>query len=313
MLERKTFIFCKEWWECVRTMPDEMRLDAFDKICKYVFCGEAIPQDYTQPVNIALQFIVKDIDKFKSKYEDTCKARSEAGKKHKGNQYSKRNKVEQNGTHGTLVPKSEKTEEKITITNSDTDSYGTNETNGTNVPSVPKNGTNGTNGTDNENEYHNLSLKESSTSSSESACEKIETESNVENERKARIREWILDSEESTLILLRRLQLISERVPQETAAAILEPYINEFYENLMISGRDNPEIAGRLEVKSHFANWIVKYMRLKQNESNDGNTTRKSTSARAGTRNGNGCIISPEDFAKSFAAGFNAGAAKREQ
>lgn len=303
MLERKTFIFCKEWWECVRTMPDEMRLDAFDKICKYVFCGEAIPQDYTQPVNIALQFIVKDIDKFKSKYEDTCKARSEAGKKHKGNQYSKRNKVEQKGTNGTLVPKSEKTEEKITITNSDTDSYGTNETNGTNVPSVPKNGTNGTNGTDNENEYHNLSLKESSTTTSAESAREL----------KARIREWILDNEESTLILLRRLQLISDRVPKETAAAILEPYIDAFYGQLMISGRDNPEIAGRLEVKSHFASWIVKYMRLKQNENNDGNTTRKSTSARAGTRNGNGGIISPEDFAKSFAAGFNAGAAKREQ
>ena len=90
------------------------------------------PQFKFEPlVSMAFKFIKNKIDRDFDKWEQTKLARSEAGKKHKGNQYSKR--MEQNGTNGTSVPKMEQMEQ---------------------------NGTNGTNGTEYVNDYVNVNVND---------------------------------------------------------------------------------------------------------------------------------------------------------
>lgn len=118
---RDTFIFREQWWRNIKMFPDRRREEIFDALCKYVFEGIAPEFDPMDAVSTAIHFIITDINDDKSKYDEVCAKRSEAGKRHTGNQYTRAN--------------------------------GTNGTNGTSVPMLEQNGTNGTNGTDSDYEY----------------------------------------------------------------------------------------------------------------------------------------------------------------
>ena len=83
--------------------------------------------------------------------------------------------------------------------------------------------------------------------------------------------------------------------------------LNEFYDN-DFEVREDCEQSRRMEVLKHFQNWLPKYLNKLKNEQNNANnhpSPPKSPNPRSGG------IVSPEDFARSFALGWNSG--KREQ
>lgn len=136
-----------------------------------------------------------------------------------------------------------------------------------------------------------------------------EEEASGKEDGKVRVRKWILDNEEGTSVLLRRLQLITAPVTAEEAKRVLAPYIDEFYGQLLVSGRDDIDSIGRMEIKRHFASWIRKYIEIttnQQNQDNNGNTNRRGNSA-SGTREG----VPYDEFAKQFLIGFNSGKKER--
>ena len=118
-MERDTFIFRKKWYEAIKALDNDTKAQVFDTICEYALYHHTdIP---TAPmVQMAMAFITPELVDDFLYYEKVKAARSEAGKKHKGNQYTK---AEQNGTNGTSVPSVP--------------------TNGTNGTSAEQNGTNG--------------------------------------------------------------------------------------------------------------------------------------------------------------------------
>lgn len=80
--------------------------------------------------------------------------------------------------------------------------------------------------------------------------------------------------------------------------------LDEFYDN-DFKVRERCEQSERMEVLSHFQNWLPKYIRKIKQPNNNGNNHTSTKTAR------NSGIISPEDFARSFGLGWNIG--KREQ
>lgn len=125
--EKRTFVFHLDWADFLSGQPDDVRLSVYDAIIAYVSDGTE-PQPGT-PVYLVFLYIKQQIDKDAAKYADTCAKRGNAGRQHKGNQYTRR--LMQNGINGTSVPNSEQMEQMF------------------------QNGTSGTNGTDNDYEYDN--------------------------------------------------------------------------------------------------------------------------------------------------------------
>jgi hypothetical protein len=88
-------------------LPNEVRLEVYEAIIEYGTSGTH-PSGLKQMAMLAFNFAKTTLDKDREKYEDTRKKRSEAGKKHKGNQYKNGTSVpfdeqmEQNGTNGTV-------------------------------------------------------------------------------------------------------------------------------------------------------------------------------------------------------------------
>ena len=112
-MEKNSFILYGDIYDAIKDLDNEDFAELFRAVFKYVNYGVA---PTNKNIYIAFMFIKNLIDKNNEKWENTRQKRSEAGKKHKGNQYTK-----DNGT------------------------------NGTSVPIMEQNGTNGTNGTDNVN------------------------------------------------------------------------------------------------------------------------------------------------------------------
>lgn len=113
----ESFIFRETWWQNAKAMQPQQRAEIYDAICRYVFEGIEPEFDPMSAVSMAVRFICTDIETDKAKYAEICEKRAEAGRRHRGNQY--------------------------------TFASGTN---GTNVPIAVASGTNGTNGTDNDND-----------------------------------------------------------------------------------------------------------------------------------------------------------------
>ena len=127
--------------------------------------GIEIPQDRGTKMIMKTSFI-PDFERDAAKYEEIRKKRSEAGKNHRGNQYSngtsvpnseqvgtKWNKLEQNGTNGTSVPicsnngTSVPNSEQVFQSNTPavpSENWNKCSNNGTSVPKMEQNGTNGT-------------------------------------------------------------------------------------------------------------------------------------------------------------------------
>lgn len=87
--------------------PDTCREQIYDALCKYVFEGIEPEFDPMNAISTAVRFILNDIKSDKDHYANVCAKRSEAGKRHTGNQYTRGT----NGTNGTNVPTMEQMEQ----------------------------------------------------------------------------------------------------------------------------------------------------------------------------------------------------------
>lgn len=107
-------MFCKEWKDALSGYPDEVRLEFYEAIMEYGFSGKI--SNLKPMAKLAFNLAKAKLDKENERIEEVRKKRSEAGKKHKGNQYSNGTNVptlEQNGTNGTRVPiEKERTEKE---------------------------------------------------------------------------------------------------------------------------------------------------------------------------------------------------------
>ncbi len=98
---KNSFIIYNSFYEPLKSLNDEQLGKLFRAIFNYTINGE-ITQD--NDILIAFMFIKNQLDMDSEKYQDIKQKRSEAGKKHKGNQYTNKNKMEQmeqNGTNGS--------------------------------------------------------------------------------------------------------------------------------------------------------------------------------------------------------------------
>lgn len=104
---KDTLVFRKEWKDAMSGLPNEVRLEVYEAIIEYGTSG-TLPSGLKQMAMLAFNFAKTALDRDREKYEDMKKKRSEAGKKHKGNQYKNGTSVpfdeqmEQNGTNGTV-------------------------------------------------------------------------------------------------------------------------------------------------------------------------------------------------------------------
>ena len=124
---RESFVFHKDWFNALSTLGDDLRLEVYDAIMRKAFYNE--PPELSTTGMLAMSFIEPQIERDYDKWLDIKEKRSNAGKAHKGNQY-------------TMV---EQMEHK--------------QANGTNVPTLEQNGTNGTVSVDNISK-DNVILKE---------------------------------------------------------------------------------------------------------------------------------------------------------
>lgn len=101
MEDNKSFIFYQTWLEAVELMSEAEELEYYRAIISYGISGE-LPSALSMGVRMAMKFVSTSIDSNNEKREAIKEKRREAGKNHKGNQYTRRK--EQNGTNGTSVP-----------------------------------------------------------------------------------------------------------------------------------------------------------------------------------------------------------------
>ena len=126
--DRHSFLFYYDWYEAIRDLDDNTRLEVLDAVFERAFnMGNNKQQSLSMMSSMAMKFISLQIDRDAQKWQNVKQKRSNAGKKHAGNQYS----LEQKGTNGTNVPS---------------------------VPSMEQNGTNGTNGTSGTSEGVNVNV-----------------------------------------------------------------------------------------------------------------------------------------------------------
>ena len=100
--ERESFIFHKDWYFAIKKRSSELRVEIYDAIMEKVF--EGTQKELSDIASVVMDLISPQIDRDTEKWLDTREKRSLAGKKHKGNQYSKVEQTEQSGTNGTSVP-----------------------------------------------------------------------------------------------------------------------------------------------------------------------------------------------------------------
>lgn len=84
---RASFVYYKDWAELLLTFPDELRLKIDDAVKRYVLYGEE-PTD-REVIYSMFGLMRTQIDRDTEKYDEICKKRGEAGKCHKGNQYTR--------------------------------------------------------------------------------------------------------------------------------------------------------------------------------------------------------------------------------
>lgn len=96
-----SFVFHKEWESMISGLPNKTRLTVYDAIMLYGLSGVVSKLDSIG--DYVFSIIKNDIDNDNHRKESIRRKRSEAGKKHKGNQHTN-NAI---GTNGTSVPKME--------------------------------------------------------------------------------------------------------------------------------------------------------------------------------------------------------------
>lgn len=89
-----SFVFYRAWWDAICNLPSDAVCEVMNIVCRYVFDGEQPSFDPMSSVSMAVQFIIKDIDGDKERYEDICRKRKEIGKRGGapiGNQNARKN------------------------------------------------------------------------------------------------------------------------------------------------------------------------------------------------------------------------------
>ena len=75
------FLFRKSWWDIIKHMPTEQRSDVIDYITQYMFEGIEPQFEEMTAVTMAVQFIIRDINADKERYDSITEKRREAGRK----------------------------------------------------------------------------------------------------------------------------------------------------------------------------------------------------------------------------------------
>ena len=99
---KDSFVLYNSFYEPLKSLSNEQLGRLFKAIFNYTINGEVTQEN---DIIIAFMFIKDQLDRDSSKWQEIRKKRSEAGKRHKGNQYSKMEQMEQvfqNGTNGTV-------------------------------------------------------------------------------------------------------------------------------------------------------------------------------------------------------------------
>lgn len=261
------FTYKESWYRLTKDLSAKARLEVMDAIVSYAFSGEEPPMGML--ARGIFTSIKMELDAEKIKKEKISQKRAEAGKKHKGNQHTKLEQMEQmfqsacksnekeqvkemeqNGTNGTSVPKMLKIKEF-----------------GTNVPDAYNiNNNNLIYNINNNYEDKNIIIKE-------------EKEKKEENNNYAyacaRMLEWLGDNEEQMIIMCKRNGIIENAEPKEKMLELLRPYAEEFVE--MERVREDISRGMRREVKQHFENWFRCIM--KKRKENDGKNKRSDGDA----------------------------------
>lgn len=120
---RESFIFHKDWYNAISQLDKDLRLELYDAIMRKALYNE--PPSLSPMGNLAMSFIEPQIERDFDKWLDIREKRSNAGKAHKGNQYSMTEQTEHKQTNGTSVPILEQMEQDgtngtVSVTVSDT-------------------------------------------------------------------------------------------------------------------------------------------------------------------------------------------------
>lgn len=107
----KSFIFRESWWTIIRNLPNTQKCAIFESLCKYVFDGEDTNVDIFSPAGMAIQFIKRDMELDKNKYERIKERRREAGKKGNAVRWNNDRNVSQNIANIANATKTEKKQE----------------------------------------------------------------------------------------------------------------------------------------------------------------------------------------------------------
>lgn len=156
------------------------------------------------------------------------------------------------------------------------------------------------------NIYNNI-ISSSTESAHTRTCEEKEQKETVIDNRQ-RILNWEMDDTDGLKELLRRAGLTKGEKPPNEMREIVAPYVDEYYTQMQMEGKEDIERRGRQEVKHHFSYWLRKFVKLQQqsNINNNGTTNSRSYSP-AGT----GRTVPLDDIGLQIAKGFAAGQAAR--
>lgn len=75
------FLFRKSWWDIIKNLPTEQRSEVIDLITQYMFEGIEPQFEELTAVSMAVQFIIRDINTDKERYDNIAEKRREAGRK----------------------------------------------------------------------------------------------------------------------------------------------------------------------------------------------------------------------------------------
>lgn len=104
-MNRESFTFRKEWKSAIAELSPDERLEAYEAVIDYATTGIK-PNGMSDASSLAFRFIAADIDQDVQKYTETAKKRSAAGRKHRGNQYTRQEQTDSNSTSATIIPES---------------------------------------------------------------------------------------------------------------------------------------------------------------------------------------------------------------
>ncbi len=137
------------------------------------------------------------------------------------------------------------------------------------------------------------------------SLDSIEDISSSSESAQERLKKWVAESDLQEWV---KMQLFHSGLTDLTPATLLA----EFYDN-DFSVREECERSERTAVLKHFQNWLPKFLRKLKNQNDNANpTTHRPSAPQAGGTSRAGNSTSLDDIARSIAAGFAAGAARRE-